>query len=347
MKKELIKCFVAILSVPILIICSVIILSNRVETVTKATVEKNNSEYIEGQEDEYRVPSMREQGYVRYQMLPERMKTVVRTDLFKSSAEHAKLNANEGEELTFGEERMELVEQIDSESICDIQHRRVVGAYGHYAGGLSFDMNTYQFTDREKIQQIEACGFDGFSELLDKVAEIIKEREKKIGAKKFWEYNFDTYLISCQGAEFRVQKYGMDNFELTYEGNLSTCYVPQKYKSLVERVVEGGEYYLYQSSVGAETEVLTFVKNNSIAVESVLEVGDLSDEMTNNKRLVLLFENGKLTNYYMTNLKKELKLDDVDKKILEVCTSGLDKELPSKPTKTSEFQGQHNVYWAE
>ena len=284
--------------------------------------------------------SLNNLGYILYRNMPDCVKTLAHSEVFGEFNKE-----DSGEELAN-------LEKIDTGSFGNNLVPCVVGGRQYFQCQLVFDTKNFRFTDEEKIRKIEECGYSGFGEQLERVADIVRENTKEHG-NNYWEYTIEKYQLSCQGSTFVLDRVSDGGFIMSLEVNLNSCWVPEKFRDLTERVNALGGYYLSASCVGGEVETLTFCKDNSIA-EEVDESTDLRENETenrrkylNNKRLVLMFRQGELVDYYMTTAGCELKLDDEDKKMLELCTGELGKTLPEKETMMSRYLGVHRIYRAK
>lgn len=205
---------------------------------------------------------------------------------------------------------------------------------------LSFDSQQGKFTCTDLISKIEAAGFTGFEEQLEKVTRLIRCCKKHDGEGEEVQ---PTYYFYCQGVEFRLDETSGEAFLLGLQFNFSSCYVPAKYQEFIKDVVSGGEYFLYASTVGGEMETLTFSKDNSVSFlgENVdEEIGKIVD----NKRIVFMFRDGKLVDYYIVVQGGELKLDDSDKNLIDKYAKGIGKGYPDKAMTFSKYGGDKRIY---
>ncbi len=205
---------------------------------------------------------------------------------------------------------------------------------------LKWDEKTGQFLDKDKIAMIENCGFSGFSDMLSEVERGSQNRRKAIEEtiNLYGEEYMDDYYddddfgctMYCQGVEFLLYNDDPEYYTLCVYLNYSSCYTPQQYRGVIDGVTSDGSYLLYSSYVVGGKDVLVFSRNNSIDFGSDQEAAEMNNKWAS-KRIVLIFNNGKLEDYYLTSNLPRLDLDDADRKILDTYVSGLGKTLSGVP----------------
>lgn len=206
---------------------------------------------------------------------------------------------------------------------------------------LSYDPKQGKFTSTEEISRIEAAGFEGFEKQLDKAAKLIQCSIKYDNQRE--DMIEPVYYFCCQGVRFSLRKQSNESFQISLHFNFSSCYAPAKYQEFVKDVVAGGEYFLCASTVGGEIETLTFCKDDTVSLLSDREHTDLS-KMVDDRRIVFMFRDGKLIDYYMTVQGGELVLDDSDKNLIDKYAKGIGKGYPDKVSMTFSRYGIFHIY---
>lgn len=339
MKNERFKIVMGILLVPVLLGALMVFCRHEMDQALKNTPWDNdaNEEDVDYDYDVLSAGTMQERGYVVYQQLPERIKNLIKVF---------------GEPVMTGESREDSevaedwLEELGSTELLtneEPEYDRSLGC------DLEFDAKSCSFTPAAQVRlaKIEESGFDGFTGMMEDVTGIIRKNTEKYG-ENYWSEKMESierYIVCCQDMQFEFERSGSGSFYLNIPIQSATCYVPEKYREFVQNVTADGEYFLYTTCVGDKIDVVSFCKNNSIAaVEG--GVPDEDREKNNNKRIVCLFEDGKMVDYYVTTLGNELSLDEKDKKIVDTYMSGTGKELPDKPTMVSKYAGIHRIYRA-
>lgn len=330
MKNEKFKILIGILIVPVLI-------AGMISFVQKLAHNPRYETTNESDTGSVMAKSMEEQGYIVYQEVPERVRALVNCEAFDLV-----------EESRGGEEDVQIPDILKSmgreemiKNVCPL----LASDIGSFGTEFAFDAKNCSFINSELIRQIEACGFTGFSEQLAKIEKIVEKKTKEYGTN-YYELHDELYSFTCQGTTFSLyrMKDNLFNFEVAI--NLSTCYVPAKYKGLVEKVNAAGGYFLSASQVGGNIEVLTFTKDNAICDQSSKNLEGEAE--INNKKLILMFRDGSLSDYYVTVAGNDtLKMDDKDKEILQICTAGLGKELSDKEYMKSNYGGIYRIFRAK
>lgn len=338
MKNERFRMLIAILLVPVCLAGIVAFCKAEVWTAQ----ENGTWKYDEWDEleDGEEVKTMEEQGYVVYQQFPERMKKLCEQELFH------KADVQESRDEDSDEDEMSL-EKMGSTEYLQSKRSQVVGVDDDaicMSAGLQFDPGSYCFVP-EELAGIEACGFPGFAQKMQEIADMEKKNEEKYQETMWEDYGYCYHLYS-QGVEFMVRRSGDTSFDLTAYIGIPTCYAPGKYQEFIQNVTESGEYFLYSTCVGGETDVITFCKNNSIFYASDVMEEDYRDKL-NHKNITCLFRNGKLDDYYVAACGKKLELDEADRAFLDMYTKGLGKELSEKESMVSEWQGRYQIYRTE
>ncbi len=341
MKSERFRMLIAILLVPVCLAGIVAFCEAEVYTARENGTWKYEvwDEMVDGEE----VKTMEEQGYVVYQQLPERMKKLCEQELFhKADVEESRDGGSDedGEEVEMSLEKMGNTEYlqnkrtqlvgVDDDAICMV-------------GELQFDPGSYSFAP-EELAGIEACGFPGFAQKMQEIADMEKKNKEKY-KETMWDYDYFYHLYS-QGVEFMVRHSEETSVELMAYIGIPTCYAPGKYQEFIQNVTESGEYFLYSTCVGGETDVITFCKNNSIFYGSNMIHEDCWEKL-NHKNITCLFRNGELEDYYVAACGKKLKLDEADQAFLDTYTKGLGKKLSEKESMVSEWQGRYQIYRTE
>lgn len=194
---------------------------------------------------------------------------------------------------------------------------------------INWDNKAGRFREAELFAAIESCGFSGFTGLVSELEKRIKEKLADDGEE---EYALsEEYIIYCQKGIFVIsQTYMEENcYELGLVVNNAHCYIPEKYKNMIDSVNAGGDYFLYSTCVGGKQDVLVFCRDNTVC--------DASEAMTavksgagQNKRIAFVFEEGKLVDYYAVTTTTALQLDEIDKKLIDTYASGLGKTLSGR-----------------
>ncbi len=328
MKNQKFQVLIGILLVPVLI-AGIVSLGQRLgQNLKHEGMGESGEDFAPAQ-----MKTMEEQGYVMYQALPERVRALVNSGLFDRTQEEEE-----------AEKKTDILDRIGQEDFA--KNIRLLLISNTYLASYSckenfpFDEKSNSFVNTELIRQIESYGFTGFSEQLEKVARVVAMRTKEWGSGYYGEYG-EAYRLTCQGTEFELYRMSDGSFDLEFDINFSASYVPEKYRELVEKVSAAGGYFLSASQVGGETEVLVFTKDNAVSDESPRRLDKEMSEV-NNKKLILMFRNGSLSDYYVTVAGNDtLKLDDKDKEIIKICTTGSGKKF-SDEYKRSENGG---IYW--
>lgn len=190
---------------------------------------------------------------------------------------------------------------------------------------INWDDKSGRFKETELFAAIESCGFSGFTGLISKVEKQIKE---KFEDKEELYYSFEQYIVYCQKGIFVIEQTYMDEnlFELYLVANKAYCYVPEKYKNMIDSVNADGDYFLYSSCVGGKRDVLVFCRDNTVCNMDEAEVAVKTDS-SRNKRVAFVFEDGKLVDYYVVMASTELQLDETDRKLIDTYASGLGRTL--------------------
>lgn len=344
MKKDKFGIIIAILLAPILL--AGLVAFCRYEAKDAVKRNKGNGEY-KYQDYTAQGKTLRDRGYVMRQQFPDGFRKLKELDIWEESYLDSEGEADvEGDEQILEDEQIAeediTLEYMESGKLLDVNEFNVgkdTSAYEYLDIQLEFDVAKSCFTSTDKISQIEACGFTDFSKQLKKVVEVIR---------KHGGISYEGYYIFCQGVEFElfptnVTENDMTNFWLRACLNASDYYVPEKYQEFIRNFTENGEYFLYSSGIGGETEVLVFCKNNSVAASGV-DV-KTSDEENDNKRIIFLFQDNNLVDYFVTTSgNDELVFDDADKQLIETYTKGLGKELSDRPAVLYGYEGYYRVY---
>lgn len=214
---------------------------------------------------------------------------------------------------------------------------------------LKWDNKTGECLDKEKIAAIENCGFPGFSNLISEVESREKARRNSFEETSeyfggdededaYYEYG-GGYTLFCRGIEFYISPSdGAEYRYLSVQLNRSSCFIPQRYKNVIDGVMADGSYYLYSSYAAGGKDVLVFHRDQTVSYNEYMESPDTKNEWVD-KRIVFIFENGNLVDYYVVSQIPRLVLDDVDKKVLDTYVSGLGKTLSGVPEGTGRITG--------
>lgn len=339
MKEERFKSILGILLMPVLMLIVVGFCMGRAgdgEVKTGIWVENRNNKMG---------TTLEERGYIMYQPLPQGLKNLIDQGILVSSFESGDNEMVEGD--TYGLSSYDRIERGDYLKMnpLTVKKSEVLLEYlMNMNGELSFDPQQGKFAPADQISKIEAAGFTGFRMQLEKAAQMIQYCNK---SKDKWKEGVENvYYFYCQGVEFALSEISEYVFHLSVQINFSSCYMPAKYQEFVKDVVSGGDYFLYASTVGGDIETLTFCKDNSISLLSDRQDEELS-KMIDGKRIVFMFRDGKLVDYYMTVQGGDLKLDDSDKNLIDKCTKGLGKGYPDKESMTFSSYGVCHIYRAE
>ena len=331
MKEERFKSILGILMVPVLILIVVGFCMSRRgegEVFSGGLVFKPGNAENVGK-------TLAERGYILSQPIYQGIKQLIDQGILQTVHESV-----DGEASVLSFEQIERGDYLEKNPFI-VESSSVLSEY-LMTGKLSFDPQQGKFVSTDQISKIEEAGFAGFEKQLDKVTQLI-QHDKKYDGKG--ERVAPKYYLYCQGVEFMLAEESDTSFLLGLQFNFSSCYVPAKYQEFIKDVVSSGEYFLYASTVGGEMEALTFCKDNSVSI-----LGDGLDEevgkMVDSKRIVFIFRDGKLVDYYMTVQGGELELDDSDKNLIDKYAKGLGKGYPGKATITFSGYGTCRIYRA-
>ncbi len=340
MKEKRFKSILGILLMPVLMLAVVGFCMGRAgDGEVKTGIWNENSNNKMG-------ATLEERGYIMYQPLPQGLKELIDQEILVSSLDSAD-DSEMVEDDTYGLSSYDRIERGDYLKMnpLTVKKSEVFPEYVmNMNGELSFDPKQGKFVSTDQISKIEAAGFTGFKIQLEKAAQMIQYCNK---SKDKWQEGVENvYYFYCQGVEFALSKTSDNIFQLSVQINFSTCYMPAKYQEFVKDVVSGGDYFLYASTVGGNIETLTFCKDNSISLLSDRQDEELR-KMVDGKRIVFVFQDGKLVDYYMTVQGGDLKLDDSDKNLIDKCAKGLGKGYPDKRSMTFSSYGVCHIYRAE
>lgn len=210
---------------------------------------------------------------------------------------------------------------------------------------INWDNKAGRFREAELFAAIESCGFSGFTGLVSELEKRIKEKLADDGEE---EYALSgEYIIYCQRGIFVISQTYMDEncYELCLVVNNAHCYIPEKYKNMIDSVNAGGDYFLYSTCVGGKRDVLVFCRDNTVCDASDA-MTDVKPNPSNNKRIAFIFEKGKLVDYYAVMAATELQLDETDRKLIDTYASGLGKTLSGRGKVGSEH-GPWYLYRSE
>lgn len=340
MKEERFKCILGILLMPVLMLVVVGFCMGRAgnEEVKSSGVWTENGNSKMG-------TTLEERGYIMYQPLPQGLKELIDQGVLVSS-----LDSDDNETMEDATYRLSSYDWIERGDYLKMnpltvkKSEELLEYVMNMNGELSFDPQQGKFASTDQISKIEAAGFTGFKMQLEKAAQMIQYCNK---SKDKWQEGVENvYYFYCQGVEFALREISDHVFQLSVQINFSSCYMPAKYQEFVKDVVSGGDYFLYASTVGGDIETLTFCKDNSISLLSDRQDEELG-KMVDGKRIVFMFRDGKLVDYYMTVQGGDLKLDDSDKNLIDKCAKGLEKGYPDKASMTFSRYGVCHVYRGE
>lgn len=337
-KEERFKSILAILLVPVLILAIVGFCMARAgdkEVMTGRIVGAEEGGTNMG-------TTLAERGYVLYQPMHPGIKALYEQEILES------VQGGGSDEETFdSQEDMSLLnfDQIENGDYLEqnpltVQESSVLMEC-LMGRELSYDPKEGKFTSTEEISRIEAAGFEGFGKQLDKAAKLIQCSIKYDNQGE--EMIEPVYYFCCQGVRFSLRKQSDKSFQISLHFNFSSCYAPAKYQKFVKDVVAGGEYFLCASTVGGEIETLTFCKDDTVSILSDREDTDLS-KMVDDRRIVFMFRDGKLIDYYMIVQGGELVLDDSDKNLIDKYAKGIGKGYPDKVSMTFSRYGIFHIY---
>ena len=335
-KEERFKSILAIFLVPVLILAIVGFCRARDKEVMTGRVvgAESNGTNIG--------TTLAERGYVLYQPMHPGIKALYEQGILESVQ-----GGGSDEEAFDFQEDMSLLnfDQIESGDYLEQNPLTVqessVTLECFMGRELSYDPKQGKFTSTEEISRIEAAGFEGFGKQLDKAAKLIQCSIKYDNQRE--DMIEPVYYFCCQGVRFSLRKQSNESFQISLHFNFSSCYAPAKYQEFVKDVVAGGEYFLCASTVGGEIETLTFCKDDTVSLLSDREYTDLS-KMVDDRRIVFMFRDGKLIDYYMTVQGGELVLDDSDKNLIDKYAKGIGKGYPDKVSMTFSRYGIFHIY---
>lgn len=307
-----------------------------------------------------------ERGFAVYKQLPESVAKLVNTGIFAPTEEKVKrymeIYGDDEGYRDDDDETWDSGDSLQSDYDSEVEEINKIGTasylkelnhIGPALGGsmycfLTWDESAGKFADTDKIAEIEQCGFFGFSGLM-------AEAEKMIQARRAAAKNEDTVYwdeaqckIYCQGGEFDLVWCSQEKYyRLLCPVNTAVYYIPEKYRNVIDEVMGTGGYIPHYYSIGGKKEVLIFNRDNSIECGSAYPLSDAGSESYDNKRIAFIYEDGKLVDYYVTTQKNKLELDDVDKKILDQCVSGLGKTLSEYGEQLDVSNHEVRLYRAE
>lgn len=247
---------------------------------------------------------------------------------------------------------------------------------------LKWDAQTGECVDAERIATIEGCGFQGFSGLIAEVGQQVKaemaesakyeeyykkeygeeeDEDEEDGDDVSGYFSENSFLLYSQGVTFLLYNFSDTGYAtLELMKNNSMFYTPAKYQNIIDGIAADGNYFLISSYVAGGKDILVFRRDNTVFLRgdeyededdyydySYLQEGINADperRKYNNKRLVLIFEDGKMVDYYMTSPSANMQLDDADKQVLDAYVSGLGKTLSGVP---ETLGGQKYLYRAK
>lgn len=298
--------------------------------------------------EEWKPLTLAQGGYAVYQDFPQNVQKLVDTNLFNTPEflyygededsywENYTEAEREAEKEQMAEEyaqALENLKRIGSKDYLETTQLSTVSENGAWefnlSGILKYDSNTNRFTEPEKIAMIENCGFPEFTAVISELEERTKRNEGHFNSNANNEFSQTLSLFSVYypGVTFQFQKTTQGDFRVSLYINYSGCYAPEKYQSIINGVMEKGSYFLYSSCVGEDRDVLVFCRSNSIYAENFWET---AGGKYNEKKLALVFEGGKLTDFYVTTSNQGMELDDADREILDAYAKGTGKSLSDK-----------------
>lgn len=336
-KEERFKSILAILLVPVLILAIVGFCraGDKDEVMTGSVCEAMSGGTDIG-------TTLAERGYVLYQLMHPGIKALYEQEILESRSRPE--GGSDEETFDFQEAQLNF-DQIESGDYLEqnpltVQESSVIMEC-LMGRELSYDPKEGKFTSTEEISRIEAAGFESFGKQLDKAAKLIQCSIKYDNQGE--EMIEPVYYFCCQGVRFSLRKQSDKSFQISLHFNFSSCYAPAKYQEFVKDVVAGGEYFLCASTVGGEIETLTFCKDDTVSILSDREDTDLS-KMVDDRRIVFMFRDGKLIDYYMIVQGGELVLDDSDKNLIDKYAKGIGKGYPDKVSMTFSRYGIFHIY---
>lgn len=192
---------------------------------------------------------------------------------------------------------------------------------------INWDNKAGKFKETELFAAIENCGFSGFTGFVSEVERQLKEQRSEDDEY----YSSDEYIIYCRKGIFVISQTYLeqDIYELSLVVNNAHCYIPEKYKNMIDSVNAGGDYFLYSTCVGGKRDVLVFCRDNTVCDASQATTA-VKSGAGQNKRIAFVFEEGKLVDYYAVTTTTALQLDEIDKKLIDTYASGLGKTLSGR-----------------
>lgn len=172
-----------------------------------------------------------------------------------------------------------------------------------------------------------------------------EDEDEKVDIGDAGYYWNEYFYLRCQGITFVLYDFSRTGYvALGLSKNNSTYYIPEKYKNIIDGMKADGSYFLHASYVAGGRDVLVFSRDNTVGLSIEDEINPYMYEGTRDeerrkyedKRIVFIFENGKIVDYYMASQSGSMKLDDVDKKVLDAYVSGLGKTLSGIPETADE-----------
>lgn len=297
--------------------------------------------------------SLKSRGYIKIQEMPQNIEK-----LFQSDVVHVdEMGSAEAEDDSWPEQTLQkYVKYMKGDHFLEqcndlVVTEPVVNADSKlYLKDLTMMNGDLSEESRKIVEKVEQCGFAGMSDLVSEVVSTVQKRYQKYG-KQYWKEFGEVFEITCQGVVFalvrNVTEDGTEVFSYYMCINPSICYAPAQYKEVTDSVMQSGEYFLYSSCVGGQTDNLTFRRNNvvmDLCAEQYALGGD--EEKSTGKNISLIFEKGTLKDYYISVADGELVLDEVDRKFLDTYTKGLGKELSEEPQAASKkfINGRYLLY---
>ncbi|MGN1205465.1 MAG: hypothetical protein ACI4SQ_00590 [Eubacterium sp.] len=341
--------WLGIVLVPILFI--ILILAISVFAKEPKEKEKEDSGYEEsGQNIMSSDETYKQRGYIKAMEFPQAVQNLVASGLLTTQELPEDEDYEEDEEeSSLYKTNYELL--LESQAFLNRQTESVISLAQEeedYGMEFSYDGDKKAFAEEvyDIVAKIEQYGFTGFTEQVRQVEKEYKKFQEEI---EDWEMLDTNYLIYNQGIGFRFCFMSGEKVHVQLILNINTLYIPEQYKTVIQNVIQSGKYMLRASSVDAKKDVLTFGTANAVMSQwgdEVREVRNKEDSQRSfgDTTISFIFENGQVTDYYVTTNESKLQLTEADKKLIQTVAPGLKMSLPKRENYTNNG---NNLYIAK
>lgn len=311
--------WLGIVLVPIVFLILILAVSLGTKKPEKAEEDYETIDVASSGEETYA-----ERGYIKEKEFPQALQNLVASGLLT-------VDENTEEEST-AKSTYEYL--MDSKEVLQSRTGDVVSiedGESRYCITLSYDEKKQIFTNEayEKVAKVEQCGFTGFTDQFKQVEKAYQKLQKTEDNTSHMEWDIE-YMIYNQEIGFHFYMLSPNEINMELQLNVNTMYIPQKYRTLIENVTQSGEYMLRASCVDTKKEVLTFGAANGVMSKGIGIANDFyekSGSYFGDTTISFVFENGQVTEYYVTTNESKLQLSDADKKLIQTVAPGLKKSF--------------------